>query len=73
MELSSPDISPKLNAGLLTCQSTSASAERSFSRLKSVICENQNFADAKVAFYSKPICSGVRRIFQWGDFSDVTS
>ena len=54
--MSRPDISPALFAKLLTYltyQPTSASVERSFSVLKSMIHENQNFADAHVVFYYK--------------------
>ena len=52
-EKSRPDIFPALNAKLLTYQPTSASVERSFSMLKSMIHENRNFTDAHVAFYYK--------------------
>ena len=51
METSRPDISPAMYAKLLTHQPTSASVERSFLMLKSMICENRNFTDAHVAFY----------------------
>ena len=51
--MSRPDISPALYAKLLTYQLTSASVERSFSMLKSMIHENRNFTDALVAFYYK--------------------
>ena len=47
------DITPVLRAKLLTYQPTSASVERSFSMLKSIFHENQNFTDAHVAFQCK--------------------
>ena len=47
LEMSRPDIFPALYAKLLTHQlPTSASVERSFLMLKSMIHENRNFSDA---------------------------
>ena len=53
VEQSRPDISPALYAKLLKCQPTSASVERSFSLLKSIVRPNRNFADANIAYYMK--------------------
>ena len=53
METSGPDISSSLYAKLLTYQHASASVERPFSMLKSMIHENRNFTDAHVAFCKK--------------------
>ena len=58
METSRPDISLGLYAKLLAHQPTSASVERSFSMLKSMIHENRNFTDAHVAFYWKIVFNG---------------
>ena len=46
-------IFPELYAKLVTCPPTSASVDRSFSLLKSMICENRNIADANLSFYNK--------------------
>ena len=53
MSRPAPDIAPALHAKFLTYQPTSASVELSFSMLKSIFYENQNFTDAHVAFYYK--------------------
>ena len=53
VELSRPDIPPVLYAKLLQCQPTSASVERSFSLLKSLLLPNRNFADADIVYYLK--------------------
>ena len=53
VEMSRPDISPALYAKLLTYLAASASVERSFSMLKSMVHEHRNFTDAHVAFYYK--------------------
>ena len=46
VETSRPDISSASYIKLLTYQPTSASVQRSFSMLKSMIHENRNFTDA---------------------------
>ena len=53
VELSRPDIPPALYVKLLQCHPNSASVERSFPLLKSLICSNRNFANANIVYYMK--------------------
>jgi hypothetical protein len=52
-----PEISPTLYAALRSCQATSVSVERTFSKLKKLLAKDRNFATENVGKYLQLFCN----------------